>query len=132
VRDLFAQAKKNAPSIIFIDELDAIGKSRSSGSGTSGSNDEREQTLNQLLTEMDGFSPKEAVVIVLAATNRPETLDAALLRPRATLIAKFWWNRPDLAGRLAILQIYAKRVQMGEDVNLKAIATQTPVLPGPI
>ncbi len=129
VRDLFAQAKKNAPSIIFIDELDAIGKSRSSGSGTSGSNDEREQTLNQLLTEMDGFSPKEAVVIVLAATNRPETLDAALLRPgrfdRQVLV-----DRPDLAGRLAILEIYAQRVQMGEDVNLKAIATQTPGFAG--
>ena len=84
---------------------------------------------NQLLTEMDGFSPKEAVVIVLAATNRPETLDAALLRPgrfdRQVLV-----DRPDLAGRLAILEIYAQRVQMGEDVNLKAIATQTPGFAG--
>jgi cell division protease FtsH len=129
VRDLFAQAKKNSPSIIFIDELDAIGKSRSSGSGTSGSNDEREQTLNQLLTEMDGFSAKESVVIVLAATNRPETLDAALLRPgrfdRQVLV-----DRPDLAGRWEILRIYGEKVRLGEDVDLKAIATQTPGFAG--
>jgi cell division protease FtsH len=129
VRDLFSQAKKNAPSIVFIDELDAIGKSRSSGSGTSGSNDEREQTLNQLLTEMDGFSAKESVVIVLAATNRPETLDSALLRPgrfdRQVLV-----DRPDLRGRLSILQIYGQKVRLGEDVDLKAIATQTPGFSG--
>jgi cell division protease FtsH len=110
VRDLFEQAKKQAPCIIFIDELDAIGKARNSGGGfQSGSNDEREQTLNQLLTEMDGFSAGDATVIVLAATNRPEALDAALLRPgrfdRQVLV-----DRPDLAGRLQILEIYAKKM----------------------
>jgi cell division protease FtsH len=124
VRDLFEQAKQQAPCIIFIDELDAIGKSRASGGMTSGSSDEREQTLNQLLTEMDGFSATDATVIVLAATNRPETLDPALLRPgrfdRQILV-----DRPDLAGRLAILDIYAQKVKLGEDVELKAIASQT-------
>jgi len=126
VRDLFEQAKKKAPCIIFIDELDAIGKSRSGGGGfQSGSSDEREQTLNQLLTEMDGFGVGDETVIVLAATNRPEALDAALLRPgrfdRQVLV-----DRPDLAGRRAILGIYAKRVKLGEDVDLEAIATRTP------
>ncbi|GBF79687.1 ATP-dependent zinc metalloprotease FtsH [Aphanothece sacrum] len=124
VRDLFDQAKKQAPCIIFIDELDAIGKSRSGGTSHSGGNDEREQTLNQLLTEMDGFSVGDATVIVLAATNRPETLDPALLRPgrfdRQVLV-----DRPDLSGRLEILEIYAKKIQLGEDLNLKEIATQT-------
>ncbi|MGK7933431.1 MAG: ATP-dependent zinc metalloprotease FtsH [Microcystaceae cyanobacterium] len=129
VRDLFEQAKKKAPCIIFIDELDAIGKSRSSGSFQSGSNDEREQTLNQLLTEMDGFNAGNATVIVLAATNRPETLDSALLRPgrfdRQVLV-----DRPDLQGRMAILEIYSKKVKLNEDVDLKAIATQTPGFAG--
>ena len=129
VRDLFKQAKEQAPCIIFIDELDAIGKSRSSGNVASGSSDEREQTLNQLLTEMDGFDAKESVIIILAATNRPETLDQALLRPgrfdRQVLV-----DRPDLAGRLAILKIYAQKVQIGENVDLKAIATQTPGFAG--
>ncbi|MEA5534068.1 ATP-dependent zinc metalloprotease FtsH [Crocosphaera sp. XPORK-15E] len=129
VRDLFDQAKKQAPCIIFIDELDAIGKSRSGGNGLSGSNDEREQTLNQLLTEMDGFAVGDATVIVLAATNRPETLDPALLRPgrfdRQVLV-----DRPDLSGRLAILEIYAHKVQLGEEVNLKDIATHTPGFAG--
>ncbi|WP_107668071.1 ATP-dependent zinc metalloprotease FtsH [Cyanothece sp. BG0011] len=129
VRDLFEQAKKQAPCIIFIDELDAIGKSRSGGNGLSGSNDEREQTLNQLLTEMDGFAVGDATVIVLAATNRPETLDQALLRPgrfdRQVLV-----DRPDLAGRLAILEIYAQRVEIDPDVNLKDIATHTPGFAG--
>jgi cell division protease FtsH len=129
VRDLFEQAKKNEPCIIFIDELDAIGKSRSSGSFYSGGNDEREQTLNQLLTEMDGFSAGDATVIVLAATNRPETLDPALLRPgrfdRQVLV-----DRPDLSGRLAILEIYARKVQLDEGVDLNAIATQTPGFAG--
>ncbi|MEB3280398.1 MAG: ATP-dependent zinc metalloprotease FtsH [Lyngbya sp.] len=126
VRDLFEQAKKKAPCIIFIDELDAIGKSRSGGGGfQSGSSDEREQTLNQLLTEMDGFGVGDQTVIVLAATNRPEALDAALLRPgrfdRQVLV-----DRPDLAGRKAILEIYAKKVKLGENVDLHQIATQTP------
>jgi cell division protease FtsH len=130
VRDLFAQAKAQAPCIIFIDELDAIGKSRSGGNGfQSGSSDEREQTLNQLLTEMDGFNAGESTVIVLAATNRPETLDPALLRPgrfdRQVLV-----DRPDLTGRLAILQVYAQKVKLGEDIDLKAIATQTPGFAG--
>ncbi|ANV83813.1 cell division protein FtsH [Picosynechococcus sp. PCC 7003] len=128
VRDLFEQAKKKAPCIIFIDELDAIGKSRASG-GMMGGNDEREQTLNQLLTEMDGFSVGDATVIVLAATNRPETLDPALLRPgrfdRQVLV-----DRPDLGGRLKILEIYANKVQLDNEVNLKEIATRTPGFAG--
>ncbi|MGF1492775.1 MAG: ATP-dependent zinc metalloprotease FtsH [Microcoleaceae cyanobacterium] len=125
VRDLFEEAKGKAPCIIFIDELDAIGKSRSSGAAQSGSSDEREQTLNQLLTEMDGFGVGDKTVIVLAATNRPEALDAALLRPgrfdRQVLV-----DRPDLAGRKAILDIYAGKVKLGNDVDLQALATQTP------
>lgn len=129
VRDLFIQAKEQAPCIIFIDELDAIGKSRSGGQSSSGSNDEREQTLNQLLTEMDGFNASDSTVIVLAATNRPETLDPALLRPgrfdRQVLV-----DRPDLAGRLAILKIYAKKIQLEAGVELKGIATQTPGFAG--
>jgi cell division protease FtsH len=128
VRDLFEQAKKKAPCIIFIDELDAIGKSRANG-GFVGGNDEREQTLNQLLTEMDGFAAGDATVIVLAATNRPETLDPALLRPgrfdRQVLV-----DRPDLPGRLKILEIYAAKVKMDVNVDLKAIATQTPGFAG--
>jgi cell division protease FtsH len=128
VRDLFEQAKQKAPCIIFIDELDAIGKSRASG-GFMGGNDEREQTLNQLLTEMDGFAAGDATVIVLAATNRPETLDSALLRPgrfdRQVLV-----DRPDLAGRLRILEIYAAKIKLGEDIDLKQIATRTPGFAG--
>jgi cell division protease FtsH len=128
VRDLFEQAKKQAPCIIFIDELDAIGKSRSSN-GFYGGNDEREQTLNQLLTEMDGFAAGDATVIVLAATNRPESLDSALLRPgrfdRQVLV-----DRPDLSGREAILKIHAQKVKLGDDVDLKAIATRTPGFAG--
>lgn len=127
VRDLFEQAKKQAPCIIFIDELDAIGKSRSSG--LYGGNDEREQTLNQLLTEMDGFAVGDATVIVLAATNRPESLDPALLRPgrfdRQVLV-----DRPDLLGRKAILEIHAQKVKLGADVDLRAIATRTPGFAG--
>ena len=128
VRDLFEQAKKKAPCIIFIDELDAIGKSRA-GNGFAGGNDEREQTLNQLLTEMDGFAAGDATVIVLAATNRPETLDPALLRPgrfdRQVLV-----DRPDLAGRLKILEIYAAKVKLDTEVELKQIATRTPGFAG--
>ncbi len=124
VRDLFEQAKKNAPCIIFIDELDAIGKSRSGSMGVVGGNDEREQTLNQLLTEMDGFASKDKPVIVLAATNQPEVLDAALLRPgrfdRQVLV-----DRPDLSGRKTILDIYAKKVKLAEDVDLDRIAQAT-------
>ncbi|MGB7439781.1 MAG: ATP-dependent zinc metalloprotease FtsH4 [Coleofasciculaceae cyanobacterium] len=129
VRDLFEQAKKKAPCIIFIDELDAIGKSRAGGNFYGGGNDEREQTLNQLLTEMDGFAAGDATVIVLAATNRPETLDPALLRPgrfdRQVLV-----DRPDLAGRLKILEIYGQKVKLAEGVDLKTIATRTPGFSG--
>lgn len=128
VRDLFEQAKKQAPCIVFIDELDAIGKSRAAG-GFYGGNDEREQTLNQLLTEMDGFSAGDQTVIVLAATNRPESLDSALLRPgrfdRQVLV-----DRPDLQGRLEILEIHAKVVKLGPDIDLRAIATRTPGFAG--
>ncbi|PSN15667.1 cell division protein FtsH [filamentous cyanobacterium CCT1] len=128
VRDLFEQAKKQSPCIIFIDELDAIGKSRSSN-GFYGGNDEREQTLNQLLTEMDGFDAGATTVIVLAATNRPETLDPALLRPgrfdRQVLV-----DRPDLKGREAILKIHAKDVKLADTVDLRQTATRTPGFAG--
>jgi len=121
VRDLFAQAKRQAPCIIFIDELDAIGKSR--GSNPNGGNDEREQTLNQLLTEMDGFEGNEGVILI-AATNRPEILDPALRRPgrfdRQVLV-----DRPDKKGRIEILQVHSQKVILGEDVDLTLIAGQT-------
>ena len=124
VRDLFEEAKKKAPCIIFIDELDAIGKSRSGSMGVVGGNDEREQTLNQLLTEMDGFAAQDKPVIVLAATNQPEVLDAALLRPgrfdRQVLV-----DRPDLSGRKTILEIYAKKVKLAEAVDLDSVAQAT-------
>jgi len=127
VRDLFAQAKKEAPSIIFIDEIDAIGKSRASG-GQMGGNDEREQTLNQLLAEMDGFGT-DTPVIVLAATNRPETLDAALLRAgrfdRQVLV-----DKPDYDGRLAILKVHSKGVKLASTVELHIVAKQTAGLAG--
>ena len=124
VRDLFEQAKKKAPCIIFIDELDAIGKSRSGSMGVVGGNDEREQTLNQLLTEMDGFASTDKPVIVLAATNQPEVLDAALLRPgrfdRQVLV-----DRPDLSGRKTILEIYTKKVKLSNEIDLDRIAQAT-------
>ncbi|MGB1022591.1 MAG: ATP-dependent zinc metalloprotease FtsH [Synechococcus sp.] len=124
VRDLFEEAKKKAPCIIFIDELDAIGKSRSGSMGVVGGNDEREQTLNQLLTEMDGFTAQDKPVIVLAATNQPEVLDAALLRPgrfdRQVLV-----DRPDLSGRKTILDIYAKKVKLADAVDLDSVAQAT-------
>ncbi len=124
VRDLFEQAKKKAPCIIFIDELDAIGKSRSGSMGVVGGNDEREQTLNQLLTEMDGFASTDKPVIVLAATNQPEVLDAALLRPgrfdRQVLV-----DRPDLSGRKTILEIYTKKVKLSNNIDLDRIAQAT-------
>ena len=129
VRDLFEQAKQKAPCIVFIDELDAIGQSRGGGGGFVGGNDEREQTLNQLLTEMDGFAAGDATVIVLAATNRPEVLDPALLRPgrfdRQVLV-----DRPDLSGRKKILEIYAAKVRLDVEVDLKQIATRTPGFAG--
>jgi cell division protease FtsH len=122
VRDLFAQAVQHAPSIIFIDELDALGKAR--GMNILSSHDEREQTLNQLLAEMDGFDPNQGVII-MAATNRPEILDAALLRPgrfdRQVLV-----DRPDVKGREKILQLHAKKVKLAPSVDLGVIAAKTP------
>jgi cell division protease FtsH len=122
VRDLFEQAKADAPSIIFIDELDAIGRSRSSGA-MSGSNDEREQTLNQILTEMDGFTGNEGV-IVLAATNRPELLDSALLRP-GRFDRRITVNAPDQQGRLRILQVHTRSVPLADPSDLEVIAAST-------
>ena len=121
VRDLFEEAKKNAPCIIFIDEIDAIGKSRDSRYG--GGNDEREQTLNQLLTEMDGFDTSKGL-LVLAATNRPEVLDQALLRP-GRFDRRIIVDRPDLKGRVDVLKVHAKNVNMDETVDLDAIALAT-------
>jgi cell division protease FtsH len=127
VRDLFEQAKKDAPSIIFIDEIDAIGKSRAAGANMGG-NDEREQTLNQLLAEMDGFGT-DTPVIILAATNRPEILDQALLRPgrfdRQVLV-----DKPDFEGRIKILKVHVKGVKMDEDVDLEEVARLTAGLAG--
>ncbi len=122
VRDLFKQANEKAPCIVFIDEIDTIGKKRD-GAGSIGGNDEREQTLNQLLTEMDGFDGKKGVVI-LAATNRPESLDPALLRP-GRFDRRVPVELPDLQGREAILQVHAKNVKCGSGINLKEIARAT-------
>ena len=126
VRDLFGQAKKNARCIIFIDEIDAVGRQR--GAGLGGGHDEREQTLNQLLVEMDGFSANEGI-ITLAATNRPDILDPALLRPgrfdRQVVV-----GRPDLRGREAILKVHARNKPMADDVDLKTIAKKTPGFTG--
>jgi cell division protease FtsH len=123
VRDLFEQAKRQAPCIVFIDELDALGKQRGGG-GPMGGHDEREQTLNQLLVEMDGFDTRTGVII-MGATNRPETLDQALLRPgrfdRQVLV-----DRPDMAGRLAILAVHSARIALGDDVDLLTVARRTP------
>ena len=121
VRDLFKEAAKVAPCIIFIDEIDAIGKTRDSRFG--GGNDEREQTLNQLLAEMDGFDPSKGI-IVLAATNRPEVLDKALLRP-GRFDRRITVDRPNLAGRLATLQVHTRNIKLVEDVNLEKIAQAT-------
>ena len=122
VRDLFENAKKNAPSIIFIDEIDAVGRRR--GNGMGGGHDEREQTLNQLLVEMDGFEGDEGV-IVMAATNRSDVLDPALLRP-GRFDRKILVGRPDVKGREAILKVHAKNKPLAKDVDLKIIAKQTP------
>ncbi len=123
VRDLFESAKKEAPAIVFIDEIDAIGKSRASG-GIGGGNDEREQTLNQLLAEMDGFDSDKSPVIVLAATNRPEVLDAALLRPgrfdRQVLV-----DRPDFNGRIEILKVHMRDVKFAQNIDIEEIARLT-------
>ncbi len=126
VRDMFANAKKNAPCIIFIDEIDAVGRQR--GAGLGGGNDEREQTLNQLLVEMDGFETN-AGVIVVAATNRPDILDAALLRP-GRFDRQVYVNLPDIRGREQILNIYMRKVPLGQDVSAMTIARGTPGMSG--
>jgi len=129
VRDLFKQAKESAPSIVFIDELDAIGRSRTTGvGGYSGGNDEREQTLNQILTEMDGFD-SETSVIVIGATNRPDVLDAALLRP-GRFDRRVAVQPPDRAGREAILKVHIRGVPLASDVDLGRIAATTPGMVG--
>ena len=126
VRDLFDQAKRNAPSIVFIDEIDAVGRHR--GAGLGGGHDEREQTLNQLLVEMDGFSTNEGV-IVMAATNRRDILDPALLRP-GRFDRQVTVNYPDINGRVAILKVHSKGKPLGEDVDLENIAKRTPYATG--
>ena len=126
VRDMFEQGKKHSPCIIFIDEIDAVGRSR--GAGLGGGNDEREQTLNQLLVEMDGFDTNEGVIII-AATNRPDVLDPALLRPgrfdRQVVV-----SNPDILGREKILKVHAKKISMASDVNLRTVARGTPGFSG--
>ena len=128
VRDLFAKAKEAAPSIIFIDELDAIGRSRQGSAGITGANDEREQTLDQILTEMDGFESAQAVV-VLGATNRPEILDQALLRP-GRFDRRVAVQPPDKAGRQKILLVHTRSMPLAEDVDLDALASTTPGMVG--
>ena len=122
IRDLFEQARKNAPCIIFIDEIDAVGRQR--GAGMGGGHDEREQTLNQLLVEMDGFDTKEGIILI-AATNRPDILDKALLRP-GRFDRRVVLDLPDLKGRLAILKVHAKKIKLADDVDLMSIARITP------
>ncbi|PLX85993.1 MAG: cell division protein FtsH [Desulfuromonas sp.] len=126
VRDLFNNAKKNSPSIIFIDELDAVGRAR--GTGLGGGNDEREQTLNQLLAELDGFETHEEV-IVMSATNRPDVLDSALLRP-GRFDRQVVLDRPDWRARLGILKVHTRRIPLGDDVDLELIARGTPGMCG--
>ena len=128
VRDLFAKAKEAAPAIIFIDELDAIGRSRQGSVSVTGANDEREQTLDQILTEMDGFEPTQAV-IVLGATNRPEILDPALLRP-GRFDRRVAVQPPDRPGRLKILQVHTRQIPLADDVDLGQIASSTPGMVG--
>ena len=126
VRELFEQAKKNAPCIVFIDEIDAVGRQR--GAGMGGGNDEREQTLNQLLTEMDGFEGNSGIIIV-AATNRPDVLDSALMRP-GRFDRQVTVDRPDYAGRLQILNVHAKDKTLSKDVDLDKVARRTPGFTG--
>ncbi len=126
VRDMFEQAKKNAPCIVFIDEIDAVGRHR--GAGYGGGNDEREQTLNQLLVEMDGFEANEGVILI-AATNRPDVLDPALLRP-GRFDRQVTVSNPDVGGREKILQVHARQVPLGPDVDLRIIARGTPGFSG--
>lgn len=126
VRDLFSQAKKNSPCIIFIDEIDAVGRQR--GAGFSGGHDEREQTLNQLLVEMDGFAPNEGIIII-AATNRPDILDHALLRP-GRFDRQIVVDKPDITGRIAILKVHSKGKPIAKDVDLEVLARRTPGFTG--
>ena len=126
VRDMFEQGKKNAPCIIFIDEIDAVGRHR--GAGLGGGNDEREQTLNQLLVEMDGFEPNEGIIII-AATNRPDVLDPALLRP-GRFDRQIMVSNPDVVGREKILRVHVRKVPLGPDVDLKVLARGTPGFSG--
>ena len=126
VRDLFDQGKRNAPCIIFIDEIDAVGRHR--GAGLGGGHDEREQTLNQLLVEMDGFESNEGVILI-AATNRPDVLDPALLRP-GRFDRQIVVDQPDVKGREGILRVHAKKIKMSEDVDLKILARGTPGMSG--
>ena len=126
VRDMFEQAKKNAPCIVFIDEIDAVGRHR--GAGYGGGNDEREQTLNQLLVEMDGFEANEGVILI-AATNRPDVLDPALLRP-GRFDRQVQVTNPDIKGREKILAVHARRVPLSADVDLRIIARGCPGFSG--
>ena len=126
VRDLFVQGKKNAPCIIFIDEIDAVGRHR--GAGLGGGHDEREQTLNQLLVEMDGFEANEGVILI-AATNRPDVLDPALLRP-GRFDRRVVVPRPDIKGREGILQVHTRKVPVGTDVDISVLARSTPGFAG--
>ena len=126
VRDMFEQAKKNAPCIIFIDEIDAVGRHR--GAGLGGGNDEREQTLNQLLVEMDGFEQNEGIIII-AATNRPDVLDPALLRP-GRFDRQIVISNPDFIGREKILKVHVRKVPLAPDVDLKVVARGTPGFSG--
>jgi cell division protease FtsH len=128
VRDLFAKAKEAAPSIIFIDELDAVGRSRQGSAGITGANDEREQTLDQILTEMDGFEPTQAVVVI-GATNRPEILDPALLRP-GRFDRRVAVQPPDKDGRRKILEVHTRALPLADDVDLEALAATTPGMVG--
>src|SRR3990170_4585172 len=127
VRDLFDQAKRNAPCIVFVDEIDAVGRQR--GAGLGGSHDEREQTLNQILVEMDGFDTNTNV-IVLASTNRPDVLDPALLRP-GRFDRQVILDRPDIQGRIAILDVHVRGKPLEEDVSVEGLARQTPGFSGP-
>ena len=126
VRDLFKRAKENSPCLIFIDEIDAVGRQR--GAGIGGGNDEREQTLNQLLTEMDGFEGNSGIIII-AATNRPDVLDSALMRP-GRFDRQVTVDAPDIKGRLSILEVHARNKKLQEDLTLESIARRTPGFTG--